>query len=35
MFDAPNYVDLGARETWFYQAMYESPAMFRRKAGFG
>ena len=34
-FDAPGYVDLDARETWFYQAMVESPAMFRRKAGFG
>lgn len=34
-FDAPTYVDLDARETWFYQATFESPAMFRRKAGFG
>ena len=34
-FDAPTYVDLDARETWFWQATYESPAMFRRQAGFG
>jgi hypothetical protein len=34
-FDAPTYVDLDARETWFWQATFESPAMFRRKAGGG
>ncbi|NIG56657.1 DUF1254 domain-containing protein [Chitinophaga sp. Cy-1792] len=34
-FDAPSYVDLDAREVWFYQAIGASPAMFRRKAGFG
>ena len=34
-FDAPTYVDLDAREKWFYQATFESPAMFRRKAGSG
>jgi hypothetical protein len=26
-FDADSYVDLEAREKWFYQAMVESPAM--------
>lgn len=34
-FDALSYVDLDAREVWFYQAIGASPAMFRRKAGFG
>jgi len=34
-FDAATYVDLDARETWFWQATFESPAMFRRKAGGG
>ena len=34
-FDTPNYVDLAAREKWFWQATFESPAMFRRKAGGG
>jgi hypothetical protein len=34
-FDMPTYVDLDAREKWFFQATFESPAMFRRKAGFG
>jgi hypothetical protein len=34
-FDAPTYVDLDAREKWFFQATFESPAMFRRKAGGG
>jgi hypothetical protein len=29
-FDAANYVDLDAREKWFYQAIGASPAMFRR-----
>ena len=35
VFDMPNYRDLDARTKWFYQAMVESPAMFRRdeKAG--
>jgi hypothetical protein len=27
------YTDLGARETWFYQAMGASPSMFRRAKG--
>jgi hypothetical protein len=35
VFDAATYVDLDAREKWFYQATFESPAMFRRKAGGG
>ena len=34
-FDLPSYKDLEAREKWFYQAMIESPAMFRRSAGAG
>ncbi len=34
-FDAPSYVDLDAREVWFYQAIGASPAMFRRQAGGG
>jgi hypothetical protein len=34
-FDGPSYVDLDAREVWFYQAIGASPAMFRRKAGQG
>jgi len=34
-FDMPTYADLDARELWFFQATYESPAMFRRKAGGG
>ncbi len=34
-FDAPTYMDLTAREKWFYQAQVESPAMFRRTAGAG
>jgi hypothetical protein len=29
-FDTPSYRDLDARTKWFYQAMVESPAMFRR-----
>src|SRR3954469_2776722 len=29
-FDADSYVDLEAREKWFYQAQIESPAMFAR-----
>jgi hypothetical protein len=34
-FDAETYVDLDAREKWFWQATFESPAMFRRQAGGG
>ncbi len=34
-FDTPYYKDLDAREKWFYQAMVESPAMFRRASGQG
>jgi hypothetical protein len=34
-FDAPTYVDLDARAIWFWQATFESPAMFRRQAGGG
>lgn len=34
-FNTPNYVDIDARETWFYQAIGASPAMFRRKEGSG
>lgn len=34
-FDLPNYRDLDARTKWFYQAMVESPAMFRRDAKAG
>ncbi|HEY3405615.1 MAG TPA: DUF1254 domain-containing protein [Ohtaekwangia sp.] len=34
-FDATSYVDVDAREVWFYQAIGASPAMFRRQAGFG
>ncbi len=34
-FDMPTYRDLTAREKWFYQAMVESPAMFRRASGAG
>ncbi|SHL35379.1 Uncharacterized conserved protein [Chitinophaga jiangningensis] len=34
-FDAASYVDLDAREVWFYQAIGASPAMFRRQAGGG
>ena len=34
-FDAPTYADLDAREKWFWQATFESPAMFRRKVGGG
>jgi hypothetical protein len=33
--DASSYVDLDAREVWFYQAIGASPAMFRRSAGAG
>jgi hypothetical protein len=34
-FNTANYVDVEAREVWFYQAIGTSPAMFRRKAGAG
>jgi hypothetical protein len=34
-FNAASYVDLEAREVWFYQAIGASPAMFHRKAGAG
>jgi len=34
-FDADSYVDLEAREKWFYQAQIESPAMFARASGAG
>jgi hypothetical protein len=34
-FDTPTYVDLDARAIWFWQATFESPAMFRRQAGGG
>jgi hypothetical protein len=34
-FDLPTHKDLEAREKWFYQAILESPAMFRRDPGAG
>jgi hypothetical protein len=34
-FETPGYVDLDARDVWFYQAIGASPAMFRRRPGFG
>jgi hypothetical protein len=34
-FDLPARKDLVAREKWFYQAIVESPAMFRRDPGAG
>jgi len=34
-FELPGYVDLDARETWFYQAIGASPSMARRKEGSG
>jgi hypothetical protein len=34
-FATPSYTDLDARETWFYQAVGASPAMFRRSEGVG
>jgi hypothetical protein len=34
-FDVDNYVDLEAREKWFFQAQIESPAMFARAPGAG
>jgi len=32
-FMTPTYTDLDARETWFYQAVGASPALFRRSPG--
>jgi hypothetical protein len=34
-FDGESYVDLEAREKWFFQAQIESPAMFARAPGAG
>ncbi len=34
-FDAEGYVDVEAREKWFFQAQIESPAMFARKPDAG
>lgn len=34
-FDLASHKDLEAREKWFYQAIVESPAMFRRDPGAG
>jgi hypothetical protein len=34
-FNTPTYVDLDAREKWFFQAVGVSPAMFRRTPGTG
>lgn len=34
-FETPEYLDVVAREVWFYQAIGASPAMFRRQAGGG
>jgi hypothetical protein len=34
-FETRSYLDLVARDRWFYQAIVASPAMFRRKAGVG
>jgi hypothetical protein len=34
-FEADGYLDVDAREKWFYQAIAASPAMFRRSAGAG
>jgi hypothetical protein len=34
-FDNTGYLDVDAREKWFYQAIGASPAMFRRTAGAG
>lgn len=34
-FETPHYLDVDAREVWFYQAIGASPAMFRRDAGAG
>src|SRR5262249_53558008 len=32
-FDTPGYVDLDARDKWFFQAIGASPALFRRPSG--
>jgi hypothetical protein len=34
-FTTASYIDLDARETWFYQAIGASPSMFRRAEGIG
>jgi len=34
-FEADDYLDVDAREKWFYQAIAASPAMFRRSPGAG
>lgn len=34
-FSKPDYLDLESREKWFFQAMADSPAMFRREPGAG
>lgn len=34
-FNTADYVDVDAREVWYYQAIASSPAMFRRKEGIG
>ncbi|MFE8595917.1 DUF1254 domain-containing protein [Archangium violaceum] len=34
-FETRDYLDLQARDRWFVQAIVASPAMFRRKVGFG
>jgi hypothetical protein len=34
-FETKSYLDLVARDRWFYQAIVTSPAMFRRKPGVG
>ncbi len=34
-FNTASYMDLEARDMWFYQAIGASPAMFRRQAGSG
>ena len=34
-FEASGYLDVDAREKWFYQAIAASPAMFRRSPGAG
>jgi hypothetical protein len=34
-FETKDYLDVQARDRWFYQAILTSPAMFRREAGSG
>lgn len=34
-FEVDSRIDVDARETWFYQAIASSPAMYRRQAGAG